>query len=116
MKNINTVTLVGRLTRDSELKQTSAGFSILGFSIANNYSKKAGDSWEDQANFFNCKMFGKRAESLAQYMTKGQQVAVSGELRQERWEQEGQTRSSVVIIVHDVELIGGKDGNKDIPF
>ena len=108
MSDINTVTLIGRLTRPGELKYTNSGMGVSKFSIAVNRRKKSGDQWEDEVSFFDCTMFGKRAESLNQYLTKGKQVAVNGELRQNRWEKDGQTRSKVEIIVNDLQLLGGE--------
>ncbi len=108
MKDINVTVLAGRLTRDMELRYTKGGTAVGGFSLAVNRSVKRGDKWEDEASFFDCTMFGKRAEALAKYLNKGQQVVVSGELEQQRWEQNGQNRSKVVVIVSDLQLVGGK--------
>ena len=108
MKDINVVSITGRLTRDAELRFTSGGFGILKFSLASNYSKKDGDQWKDEANFFDCTILGKRGESLAQYLTKGTQVMVAGELRQERWEKDGQKQSKITIMVDGILLTGGK--------
>lgn len=107
MKDINSVSLSGRLTRDGELKFTAGGFAILNFSLASNYSKKSGDTWEEQANFFDCVILGSRSEKLQQYLLKGTQVFVSGELRQDRWEKDGQKHSRVNLIVNDLILTGG---------
>ena len=115
MKDINTATVSGRLTRDAELRFTSGGFGILKFSLASNYSKKDGDQWKDEANFFDCTILGKRGESLAQYLTKGTQVMVAGELRQERWEKDGQKQSKVGIMVDNVVLTGGKQQGQSQP-
>ena len=115
MKDINTVTVSGRLTRDAELRFTSGGFGILKFSLASNYSKKDGDQWRDEANFFDCTILGKRGESLAQYLTKGTQVMVAGELRQERWEKDGQKQSKVGIMVDGILLTGGKQQGQAQP-
>lgn len=106
--DINSSTIVGRLTRDGELKYTNSGMAVLKFSIANNWSKKIGDSWEDQTNFFDVTFWGKRAESLSNYLKKGTQVVVKGELRQDRWEQDGQQRSRVFINADNIQLVGGK--------
>ena len=86
--DLNHVTLIGRLTRDAELKYTSAGFAISNFSIAVNRRRKNGDQWMEEASFFEINLYGKSAESLKQYLVKGKQVAVDGELRQDRWEQD----------------------------
>ena len=81
MKDINIVSLTGRLTREMEIKYTPSGTVVGKFSLAVNRNKKRGDKWVDEASFFECAYFGKAAESLAQYMVKGKQVAISGEMR-----------------------------------
>lgn len=122
MRDINVVVLAGRLVRDAELRYTKSGAAVAGFSLAVNRSVKRGDKWEDEASFIDATMFGKRAESLQQYLTKGTQLIVSGELEQQRWEQNGQNRSKVQVIVNDVQLVGGKRDKADdfeddeIPF
>lgn len=108
MNDLNNVSIIGRLTRDAELKYTQGGYPVASFSIAVNRSRKDGEKFVDEASFFECSMFGKSAESLKQYMTKGKQIAVIGELRQERWESDGQSRSRVVIVANNVQLLGGK--------
>ncbi len=108
MTDINSVVLCGRLTRDAELKYTSGGMAIADLSIAVNSSKKVGDTWEDQANFFDVSLFGKRAEALTPYLTKGVQLAVSGSLSQDRWERDGQKRSKVTIKANNIQLMSIK--------
>ena len=112
MTDINTVVLVGRLTRDAELKYTKGGTAVLSFSIAVNKSKKEGDQWKDEGHFFDCSMFGKRAESLNQYLTKGMQIAISGSLEQQRWESKDGPRSKVSVVVDELSMLGGKKGEK----
>ncbi len=104
--DLNVVALVGRLTRDSELRYSNGGMAICRYSIAVNRRKRSGDNkWEDEVNFFDCVMFGKSAESLNQYLEKGRQVSIIGELRQNRWEQDGQSRSRVEIAVNSLQLL-----------
>lgn len=114
MSSFSVVVLVGNLTRDAQLKYTPSGFPICTFGIAVNTRKKSGDQWVDEANFFDIELFGKSAESLNQYLTKGKMVGVEGELRQDRWEQDGQTRSKVKIVANKVNLLGG--GSRDGSF
>lgn len=110
MKDINTVTLTGRLTREMEIKYTPSGAPVGKFSLAVNRNKKKGDKWVDEASFFECALFGKSAESLAQYLIKGKQVAISGEMRQERWtSQDGQNQSRVVVVISSISLMGSKE-------
>jgi single-strand DNA-binding protein len=108
MTDLNRVTVIGRLTRDCELKYTGSGLAICRFSLANNYRKKTGNDWGEEVNFFDFVFFGRSAEALSKYLTKGKQVAVAGELRQNRWEQDGQKRSKVEIVASDIQLLGGR--------
>lgn len=105
-KNINTVVIAGRTTKDPEIKVTPSGTAVLSLSLAVNDTKKnAQGEWEDVVDFFDCKVFGKRAESLAQYITKASKLTINGRLHQNRWQaQDGTNRSSVSIIVQDIEL------------
>lgn len=108
MADINHVVLVGRLTRDAELKYTASGAAVSKFSIAINRRRKVGDQWTEEANFFNIVVWGRVAEALNPYLVKGKQVGIQGELRQSRWEQDGQPRSRVEISANNVQLLGGR--------
>jgi single-strand DNA-binding protein len=110
MADINHVVLVGRLTRNAELKYTNNGGAVSKFSIAINQRRKKDDQWVDEAHFFDIVLWGKTAESLNQYLVKGKQVGIEGQLRQNRWEQEGQARSKVEIFATNVMLLGGGSG------
>ena len=110
MADLNHVALIGRLTRDAELKSTASGQAVCKFSIAVNRRKKSGDQWEDEPNFFDIVVWGRQGESLHQHLIKGKMVGVDGELRQDRWQQEGQNRSKVEIIANYVQLLGGGTG------
>ena len=109
MADVNHVILIGRCTRDATIKYTSGGMAIGSFSIAVNRRTKKGDQWVEEASFFDVSLFGKSAEGLAPYLLKGKQVAVEGELRQDRWQQDGQNRSKVYISANNVQLLGGND-------
>jgi single-strand DNA-binding protein len=108
MTDLNRVVLVGRLTRDAEMKFTPSGLAVSKFSIAVNRNRKVGDQWEEEASFFDATLWGRSAESLSQYLVKGKQIALDGELRQDRWEQDGQKRSKVEIVVNNLQLLGGQ--------
>jgi len=110
MADINHVVLIGRLTRDAELKYTSTGQAVCKFSIAVNRRRKNGDQWEDEANFFDIVLWGRQGETLNQYLLKGKAVGVDGELRQDRWQQEGQNRSKIEIVANNIQLLGGNPG------
>ena len=111
--DINVVVLVGRLTRDCELKSTPQGTSVCRFSIAVNRRKRTGDRWEDEVSYFDVVLWGKSAETLKPYLQKGRQVSIEGELRQNRWDQEGKTVSKVEVVANNVQLLGG--GNQGAP-
>jgi single-strand DNA-binding protein len=110
MADINHVVLVGRLTRDAELKYTSSGQAVCKFSIAVNRARKNGDQWVDEANFFDIVLWGRQGEAISKYLIKGKSVGVDGELRQDRWQQDGQNRSKVEIVAGNVQLLGGNPG------
>lgn len=112
MADINLVVLVGRLTRDAELKYTNTGTPICRLSLAVNRRRKVDEQWTEEANFFDVVIWGKMGEAIAQYLVKGKQIGVEGELRQNRWEQDGQPRSKVEIVANNVQLLGGKTGER----
>ena len=107
MADLSIAVLVGRLTRDSELRYTSGGSPICSFSVATSSRKKKGDQWIDEASFWDIELWGKQGESLQQYLVKGKQVAIEGSMRQDRWEKDGQPRMKVVISAQTVQLLGG---------
>jgi single-strand DNA-binding protein len=107
MADINHVVLVGRLTRNAELKYTNNGAAVSKFGLAINQRRKKDDQWIEEAHFFDIALWGKTAESLNQYLLKGKQVGIEGQLRQSRWEQDGQARSKVEIFATNVMLLGG---------
>src|SRR5574344_534785 len=116
MTDINKTILIGRLTRDAEIKYTTSGTAIATCSIAVNASRKdQSGNWVDEANFFDVTLFGKAAENLKAYLLKGKQIAVTGHLKQDRWEKEGQKFSKVYIVADAVELLGDKKSGEPAP-
>lgn len=106
-KDTNMVIIIGRLTRDAELKYTNSGAAITNISIANTKTRKDGDQWVEDTNFFEATLFGRQGEALNQYLQKGTQVSLTGELDYQSWEKDGQKRSKVVIKVNNIQLLGG---------
>ncbi len=111
--SINKVMISGNLTRDAELRSTPSGTSILNIGVAVNdrrQNKQTGE-WEDYANFIDCTMFGKRAQAIAQYLTKGTKVAIQGRLHYSAWDDKntGQRRSKVDVTVEEIELMSRGD-------
>lgn len=129
MQDVNSLILIGRLTKDLSLEYKQSGLAVGETSIAVNRSVKKGDKWEDEASFFDITLFGKTAENLKQYLVKGKQVAIKGSLKQERWQDKetGKTRSKISIVTEDIQLLGGRsdggqsqsnngDFQEDIPY
>ena len=109
MADINSVVIVGRLTRDAERRGNGGPLS---FSIASSRRVKHGEEWSDEASFFEVTYWHK---SLDQYLTKGKQIAVSGALVQEHWEKDGEKRSKVTILADNVQLLGGGSQTANVP-
>jgi single-strand DNA-binding protein len=101
--------VVGNLTRDPELRQTPNGASVcqLGVAVGRSY-KDASGQWQEETSFFDVVVWGRQGENCAQYLSKGRQVAIDGELRQRSWEaQDGTRRSKVEIVANQVVFMGG---------
>jgi single-strand DNA-binding protein len=117
--DLNSISIIGRLTKNCELTYSSSGVAICKISIAVNRSVKKNGNYENEVSFFDCTLFSKTAENLSKYLTKGQQCCISGELVQNRWEKDGKQMSRVEINVNHVQLIGGKSDkpgqNADLP-
>lgn len=116
MNDTNSVLLIGRLTRDSEVRYTRNGSAVSSFSIAVNRRRKSGEQWIDEVSYFEINLFGKAAENLAQYLIKGRQVAVNGELRQDRWTNgEGKAKSKVFIVADSIQLLASPSDSQQGP-
>lgn len=101
----NVFSFTGALGRDPELKYLPSGDALLSFSVACNtgFGDKRHTMW------ITCSVFGKRAETLNQYLTKGKHVFVSGELRQREYQgKDGTTKTSLEMNANVVDFIGGK--------
>ena len=100
---MNSLTLTGNLGKDAEIRYMQDGSAICNFSVADSQGKDKGSIW------WNCALWGKRAESLSQYLTKGQQVTVVGTVSEREYvDKDGQKRKSMDVRVSDVALQGGK--------
>lgn len=110
MNDINSIVLVGRLVRDVDVSYTQGGTAVGKLGIASNRSYKSKDGqFVDEVSYFDVTLFGKAAEGLKQYLTKGKQIAVSGYLKQDRWKDDGgNSRSKVSVVADSVQLLGGK--------
>lgn len=104
--SINRVCISGGLTRDPELRATQGGGQILTFGVAVTDRRKDSQTgeWKDYPNYVDCVVFGKRAESLSRFLSKGVRVIVDGKLRWSQWEKDGYKRSKIEVIVDDLEF------------
>ena len=111
MPDINSLTIVGRLTKDAEIQTLANNTTVLKISVANNYSKKTGDNWQDEVSYYDAQFFN-ASEKLANCLTKGKQIAVTGCIRQDRWiTPDGQKQSKIKILVSQVQLLSNHSHN-----
>ena len=116
MTDINNVFLIGRCVSNMELKYISSGTACGNFSLAVNKSFKMEGTLKEHCSFFDIVVWGKIAESLAPYLLKGKQIAVTGELKQDRWTKDGYTKSKVQVVASTIQLLGGnKNESKQAP-
>jgi single-strand DNA-binding protein len=110
-QNINSVVLVGNLTRDPELRHTPSGTAVTTLRIAVNDRVKRGEEWTDAAYYFDVTVWGRTAENCAQYLAKGRPVGVQGKLTWREWDaQDGTKRQSVEVVADNIQFLGGRDG------
>mgnify|MGYP004456298169 CR=1 FL=1 len=106
MASYNSVTLIGNLTRDPELRYTKSGAAVAAFSIALNEVWMQNDQKQERVSYIDCQAWAKTAETVAHYFNKGNPIMVDGNLRQERWETEdGHKRSKVIVNVSRVHFL-----------
>lgn len=99
---MNSITVAGQLGRDAEVRYLPNGDAVANFSVADSQGKDKTTIW------WNCQLFGKRAESLSQYLLKGQSVTVSGNITQRTYQKDGVDKTAMEIRVSDVALQGGR--------
>ena len=109
---MNKIVLTGRLVRDAELSYiASTSTPKMSFSIAveRNYQK---DKNNKKVDFINCEMIGKHTENLCQYVTKGKQILVEGELNIDNYEKDGEKRSFTKVKIDRLEFLSGATTEK----
>ena len=108
---VNSVQLLGRLTKDPELVQTPTGTSIVNLSLALNrqYTTSQGEK-KEETTFVDVKMFGPRAEVLNDHVAKGQRIFVEGRLNMERWQTaDNQNRQRLVVIAEKFNFVDKRE-------
>jgi single-strand DNA-binding protein len=114
MNQQNLVIIEGNACRDPEIRSTGTGNVICKMSIASNRYYKSGEKFEKEVSFFDVDCFGEVAKLCGEKVRKGNEIRVTGRLKQSRWQQDGQNRSAVVIVAERVEFsTKGKSNNAD---
>jgi single-strand DNA-binding protein len=105
--NINRVVLVGRLTRDPELRALPSGLSVCALRLACNTSRRDTEGeYHEKPNYFDISVFGASAENVDRYMRKGSRVAIDGRLEWREWESpDGQKRQMVSVVGDTVQFL-----------
>ena len=102
---MNTITLIGRAGRDPEVRYFESGSMVANLSLAVNAFKR-----DEDPDWFNLTIWGKQAQVAADYVRKGQQIAVTGRMTTEKWTDKGtgEERSKPIVVVDRIELLGSK--------
>ena len=110
--SVNKVFLLGRLGKDPEVRFTQGGTTVANMRIATNERRPDGNGgWADATEWHSVVSFGKQADLVKQYLTKGREVFIEGSLRTRQWQdQAGQKRQSTEIVSRDIRFVGGRGG------
>ena len=112
MASFNQVILLGNLTRDVELKHTPSNQAVANIGLAMNrqYQTREGERREE-VTFVDCEAWGRQAEVMAQYLSKGRPVFIQGRLKLDTWQdKDGGNRSKLKVVVENFQFVGGRDG------
>ena len=118
MQDLNNVTLIGRVCQTVGVDERSFGYVSNGTARANvniavNRAKKVNGEWTEETYFFPVTIWGKTAENLKPYLVKGQQICVSGFLKQDKWQdQNGNKQSRISIVAETVQLCGNRNNGQ----
>jgi single-strand DNA-binding protein len=116
----NRVVLIGRLTRDPELRALPSGQSVCSLRLASNGLRREGDAYEERPGYFDISVFGAQGENVDRYLRKGSRVAIDGRLQWSEWEtSDQQKRQAVNVIANSVQFLDTPAGAQrhagDIP-
>jgi single-strand DNA-binding protein len=107
MNDLNQIMLIGRLTKDAELRYTGSNLALCKMRVASTQRTRKDNAWVEEPFYIDVTLWGKSAEAVHRYLVKGKQVAVAGTLHEDHWEKDGQARSRVVINANNIQLLGG---------
>ena len=115
MTTFNKVVLMGRITKEIELKCISSGTSLVDLGIAVNERRKGKDgTWQDEVHFFKVTFWGKKAEVISQYFSKGDAILLEGRLKHNRWEADGKFHSRITVQGEDFRFIDVRQRGAEI--
>ncbi len=105
----NRVIIMGNITRDIELRYTPSNLAVTDISLAvNDKRKTANGEWVEEVSFVDITLWGRNAEVVSQYLSKGSPLLVEGRLKQDTWEKEGKKHSKLKVIGEFIRMVGGK--------
>lgn len=113
--SLNKVFLAGHLTRDPEVRFTPSGMAVadLGLAVNESYKDTATNEWKEKAVFVDVVVWGRQAQSVGEYLTKGSPVLIEGRLQLDQWEtQQGEKRSKMRVNAQRVQFIGSSNRGK----
>jgi len=112
--DLNRIVLIGRLTRDPELRYTPSGTAVASFSIANNRTYAVSGERKEEVSYFDCIAWSKLGEIITEYCKKGQKIAVEGRLQQRRWEdQDKNKKSKIELVIENFQFLSGKSSGDE---
>jgi single-strand DNA-binding protein len=109
--------IIGNLSRDPEMRATQQGTSICQFSIGVNRKFKSGESEKEEVSFFDCEAWGKTAENIAKYFTKGMPIFIECRPKQDTWDdkESGKKRSKVKFVVEQFQFFSARESGGSRP-
>jgi len=114
MASLNRVLLMGNLTRDIEVKYTANNNAVANIGLAVNRRYRSGDEYREETTFVDCEAWGKTAETMAKYLSKGRPVFIEGRLKLDEWQdKEGNRRTKMVTVVENFQFIDSRPGGGD---
>jgi single-strand DNA-binding protein len=117
MANYNRVILVGRLTRDPQLRYIPSGTAVsdVGLAVTDRYKNSSGE-WAEETTFVDVTLWARTAEVASEYLSKGSPILIEGRLKLDTWEtNEGQKRSKLRVVCERMQMLGGRGGGGQPP-
>jgi len=117
MANFNKVMLMGNLTRDPEVRYTPKGTALatIGLAVNRNWTNEAGEK-KEEVTFVDVEVWGRQAETIGQYLSKGRPIFVEGRLKLDQWDdkESGQKRSKLKVVCENFQFIGAPKGGAEV--